>query len=336
MNLAQHALANNEAAQAIRLLDTYRPTGKSGPDLRHWEWRYLWQLCQGDELATLHRYSSGVSSVAVSKDGKLLALAKGPGVPLWDLVTQRPIAELPDNAYTLAFSPTDTLLAVATRNEAGQPVVKMWNTDSRKVTATLTNESSIGHLAFSPDGKLLATLDMKGNIQIAEWKSKHVLARKTMGPCRRPQAGGVAFLPDGRRLAVGSDIGVLQLLDWQSGKVVPLETRTADGVTALAVSPSGGLLAAGFGYTDGTIGLWDLSTGQPWGKLTNHTAWVETLAFTADGQRLVSGGKDGTIRVWSPADRTEVRCFHAYRHGTVAALAVLPDDKTLVQRERSA
>lgn len=216
MNLAQRALANNEAAQAISLLDKYRPASakpstfnpQPSTDLRGWEWRYLWQLCQGDELVTLHRYS-WVSLVAVSKDGKLLAVAKGPGVPLWDLATQRPIAELPDNASTLAFSPTDSLLAVATWNEAGRPVVKMWNTDSRKVTATLTNESSIGHLAFSPDGRLLATSDTKGTIRVTEWESNRILAQKTVSPFRHPGAGGVAFSPDGRRLAIGGDVGEL-------------------------------------------------------------------------------------------------------------------------------
>jgi WD40 repeat protein len=329
MNLAQRALANNEVGQAISLLEKYRPTGKSEPDLRHWEWRYLWQLCEGDELSILHRYSSGINSVAVSRDGKLLAVGKGTGVPLWDLTAQRPIAELPETAFKLAFSPTDSLLAVATWNEADQPVVKLWNVNSRELTATLTNEASLQSLAFSPDGGLLATLDDKGSIRVTEWESSHILVRKTLIPIRRPEAGVVAFLPDGHRLAIGGDMGELLLLDLQSGKVTPLQTQTADGVTALAVSPAGDLMAAGFGYTDGTIGLWELSTGKALEKLTNHTAYVRALAFTPDGRRLVSGGADGTIRVWSVADRTELWRFRAYRHGVVA-LALLPDGKTLV------
>jgi WD40 repeat protein len=124
-------------------------------------------------------------------------------------------------------------------------------------------------------------------------------------------------------------MGELLLLDWQSRKVIPLQTQTADGVTALAVSPASDLMAAGYGYTDGTIGLWELSTGKALEKLTKHTAYVRSLAFTPDGRRLVSGGADGTIRVWNTANQTELWRFRAYRHG-VATLALLPDGKTLV------
>lgn len=331
MNLAQRALANNEVGQAISLLEKYRPTGESEPDLRDWEWRYLWQLCREDEHSTLHRYSSGIRSVAVSKDGKFLAVGKEEaGVPLWDLATKQPMAELPDTAFRLAFSPTDSLLAVAAQNEANQPLVKIWNVHSRTLAATFTNEASIQSLAFSPDGNLLATLDHQGNIRVTQWESNRIVATgKTGTPFRRAEAGVVAFSPDGRRLAVGADVGVLLLLDWQSGEVVRLETGTADGVHALAVSPSGDLVAAGFGYTDGTIGLWKLNTGKARGRLTNHTAFVRALAFTPDGRRLVSGAMDRTIRVWSIPDQTELGCLRASRDAVVA-LAVLPDGKTLV------
>jgi WD40 repeat protein len=270
-----------------------------------------------------------ISSVAISNDGRILAVGTGTSVPLWDLTTLRPIAELPGTPSSLAFSPTAPLLAIATRNDVGLPLINVWNVYTREPIATLTNEASIKFLAFAPNGKLLATSDDKGNVRVTEWESNHILACRTMGPTRRPQTGKIAFLPDGRRLAIGGDKGVLQLMDWQSGQVVDLPAETADGVTALAISPMGDLLAAGFGYTDGTIGYWDLRTGRPLGKLTNHTAWVEALAFTSGGERLVSGSEDWTIRVWNMADRTELRCFKAYR-GRAAALAVASDGKTII------
>ncbi len=329
MNVAQRDLMAHEVPQAIRVLDNYRPKDRSVRDLRDWEWRYLWQLCQDDKHSLLQCYTSAVSSVAVSSDGKILAVAKEPGVALWDLTTQRPTGELPDSTSALTFSPTEPLLALATWNDAGQPVVKLWNMHSRSVRGTLTNDSSVLHMAFSPDGKLLAASDDKGRIRLTEWRSNHLVFQKQIA-IRRPQSGSVVFTPDGGRLVIGGDVGALEVLDWQSGTSVSLVTwGTSDGVTALAISPSGNLLAAAFGYTDGTIGLWDLGTGKPWGKLTNHTAFVEALAFTPDGRGLLSGGKDGTIRVWNVAERTEVRCFQAHRHG-VAAFALLPDGKTLV------
>jgi WD40 repeat protein len=121
---------------------------------------------------------------------------------------------------------------------------------------------------------------------------------------------------------------VLELLDCKSLTAVKVETYKGDGVTALAFSPSGEVLAAGFGFTRGTIHLWEASSRRARGQLTNHTAWVTALAFAPDGQRLVSAGEDRTIRVWSIPELTELRRFQASRHG-VAALALLSDGKTL-------
>jgi WD40 repeat protein/tRNA A-37 threonylcarbamoyl transferase component Bud32 len=330
MNLAQRHMVANEVRQSLNLLDKYRPIDKSEADLRDWEWRYLWQICRGDELSVLHRYASPISSVAVSRDGKLLAVSKGAGVPLWDWTTQKLVGELPDSVSKLAFCPTEPLLALATWNQAAQPVVKLWNTDSRTVTATLTNAAPLQSLAFSPDGKLLATLDARGNIRVTQWRSNRVVfAGETERPVLRIEAGRVAFSPDGRRLVIGADIGELLVLDCQSGRVVPIETGTADGVTALAVSGAGDLIAAGFAYTDGTIGLWDMGTGKARGRLTNHTAFVCALAFTRDGRHLVSGGMDCTIRVWDVGDLTECACLRTGGE-EITALALLPDGKTLL------
>ena len=84
MNLAQRALEADDVGLAVSLLNKHRPGGKaetrkqkSEIDLRGWEWRYLWQLCQPDMSFSLRRDSAPVGAVAVSRDGRLLAVQTG-------------------------------------------------------------------------------------------------------------------------------------------------------------------------------------------------------------------------------------------------------------------
>ena len=74
VRLAYRSWQNGEPAAAIRLLSPYGP--KEFDDLRGFEWRYLWRLCQRrDSLFTLLCDKKAVSAVAFSPDGKVLALA---------------------------------------------------------------------------------------------------------------------------------------------------------------------------------------------------------------------------------------------------------------------
>ena len=334
MHLAQLALADNNRALAVSLLDKHRPKSKAESrkqkaeiDLRGWEWRYLWQLCRGDELFTLHRYPRSVLALAVSKDGTVLALACGDQVALWDLPTKRPLTGLPiATTEALAFSPTDDLLAVGTWNAAGQPGVDLWDVGTGKATKTLTREAEVRSVAFSPDGKLLATFDNRGNIRVADWASDQTLTNFKVPPPRRRPTGVVVFSPEGSRLAIGGDYGQIQLLDLRTGKLVPFRTQSSEGVHALVFSADAKLLAAALGSA---VRLWDANSREPWGQLTNHTDSVNALAFTPGGRQLASASGDGTIRIWNMADDTELHCFWSSGEG-LPAMRMLPDGRTLV------
>ena len=113
----------------------------------------------------------------------------------------------------------------------------------------------------------------------------------------------VFFSPDSKRLAVFcSARGVLtmgevevHIIDAESGHEVspPLKGLASSGVT---FSPDGKRLATG--TLDGTVKVWDLTSGQETLTLKGHTGAVTGLAFSPDGHRLISASADMTVRIW--------------------------------------
>ncbi len=352
MHLAQLALSENNRSLTLSLLDKYRPKRKSeirGPsrpapgkpsilnsepstDLRGWEWRYLWQLCQGDESSTLHRYPKSIDALVVSKDGKLLALATGGQVSLWDPSSKRQLIVLSNGVTApLALDQTGKLLAMGNSGPSGPPGVVLWDVQARKVVKALTYNARVRSVSLSQDGKLLATFDNGGGIEVRDWASERILTNVVVSLPRYTAAGVVVFSPDGRLLAIGEDYGRVRLLDLRKGSFLLLPTQLGVAVTALAFSPTGDRLAAGHGYGMGTIRLWDVGSGEICGLLTNHTDDIRALAFTPDGKQLVSASRDWTIRMWDVTNTNwaQLRCLWSSREG-LTALAVLPDKKTLV------
>jgi len=348
MHLAQLALDRNDRPLAWRLLNKHRPApvspstlnssprqseataGQLSADLRAWEWRFLWELCQGDEWFTLYRPRGGVRALAVSKDGKLLAVATTSEVTLWDLATRQQLTGFRTQAEAaLAFSPTQDLLAVGAETADRQPGVELWDLKARAIVRTLKHEAKVQSLAFSPDGQLLATLDFRGNLQVVDWQSEKAFTNLPAAPPSRSlSVGVVAFSPQGRRLAVGEAYGRTRVHDLHTNATVFLETLPV-GVNALAFSPPGDLIAAGYGYGNGAISLCDARTGKALVQLTNHTSDVRALLFTPDGRQLASASDDGTVRIWNVAERTQANCLWS-SPGRLTALAMLPDGRTLI------
>ena len=93
-----------------------------------------------------------------------------------------------------------------------------------------------------------------------------------------------------------------------------------DGVTSVAFSPDG-LLASG--SWDGTVRLWDTSTGAEVAVLEGHTRLVRSVAFSPDGL-LASGSDDGTVRLWDTSAGAEVAVLEGYTRG-VESVAFSPD-----------
>ncbi len=108
----------------------------------------------------------------------------------------------------------------------------------------------------------------------------------------------LAFSRDGRRLVAGGERNTVKIWDVQTGQELhTLEGHSGD-VWAAAFSPDpGGRWVASAGE-DSTVKVWDSDTGTFVRNFRGHIGLVTSVAFSPDGRLLVSGSRDGTVKVW--------------------------------------
>jgi WD40 repeat protein/serine/threonine protein kinase len=341
MNVAMQALRGSNLGRALTLLNRQRPQpGQS--DLRGWEWRYLWQQTRSDALFTLCQQSSEIESLAVSADGRWLAvgLAHKGGVLVYDLQTRQQVAQLaPGEGWVrAAFSPTGSLLAFTSMNfpADGKPqtTLHLWNTTTRQTVVEFPLDNLDCYctgLAFSQDGRTLVTSTIGVNSGfITLWRVPEGtrLASYASEQLSIIPATDFAATSDLSIAAYGNGNGRIHVIDLRDGKELWTVTAAKEYITALAFSPDGKTLASAAGYNESDIRLWDTATGKETGKLVGHTSWVGSLVFWPDGKKLASASADQTIRIWDIASQKCLDVLRGHRQ-EVWRLALLPDNQTL-------
>ena len=198
-----------------------------------------------------------VSAVAFSPDGKTLAMGNQDATTVWDVATRRQVARFPLAAYSLAFSADGKTLALV-----GDGDVVLCDLATRRVTATLqmgyVNWVSV--VAFSPDGKTIATTSSDGMTTLWDVPARHLTA--ILSPAQPAKSAGAAlvtFRPGGKAFVSGSD-GTLTLWDVAKRRATAtlMSTRSSPWI-AMAISPDQ-RTAAAMSQDQLSVGLWRLSS----------------------------------------------------------------------------
>ncbi|MER6160378.1 hypothetical protein ABT147_33320 [Streptomyces sp. NPDC001868] len=279
----------------------------------------LWDTATGRLRTTLTGHKRPVSAVAFSPDGKTLAVgADGSGIRLWEVATGRVLTAIDHrrSVASMAFSPDGRTLATATDLST-----QLWNTGTGRLRTTFTgHDGMVMSVAFRPDGRTLATNASDGTTRL--WDTDTERAR-TIPTGEKWGISSMAFSPDGKTLATGGDLSA-QL--WNTGTGRLRTTLDQWGVMCAAFSPDGRALATA--AADGTVRLWDVTTGRPRMTLTGHKMTVRSVAFSADGKTLATGGNDHTVRLWDTSDG-RLRATLTGQKKVVWSVAFSPDGKTL-------
>ena len=324
----------------------------------------------GKETQNLKAHLNEVWSIAFSPDGKFIATAGTDfKVFLWDTAEVMKTSSVDFKVGHLGgWSPISTdKTKVAVVYDVSKDVIGLtiWDIAAKKRIIEFANEH-FDSRAFSPDGKILATGSMKGEIVFWNSASGAEIRRFKAHDSR---INGLAFSPDGRRLLTGGYDKTVKIWNTEDGRMIRELFRFGNTVSSLGISPDGSTVFAA--DLDATAKLFDFETGEiradlgkrrkpilsvafaPGGKtfavgdadgiievrqtsdgelldtLTGTAGHVEALTYTPDSLRLASASSEGVIRLWDTETKAQVLAIRT-RSAMTTLLAFTSDGNTLI------
>ena len=249
----------------------------------------------------LHGHSNFVSSTAFVGASKLLTSGQDGEVILWDLSTgQEQVIHTDKHATKIAVKPNGTHVALA--NFYGELSVMDLATRERSILAagadggTHATPVPITSLAFSPDGRTLATGDHAGSVKLwnLETMTPQVLAAETGQT--DSDILGIAFSPDGNALAAAGRQGTITRWSPRTGDSIGLPLIARDISGAVAFSPDGRTLASA---THRGIVYWDAVDGLPLSRaLGNGSSWDSSITFGSGTRPTILYGGGDAVMLW--------------------------------------
>lgn len=320
INLAQQALQVNNLRLARSLLQNHLPQ-PGQPDLRGFEWRYLWEQCRSEELLSIKVYTNYTRTnytrvLALAPDGRKAVVGGLDGiVKVLDLQLRREIASLPGTypVHCLSFSPDGDLLVIGYPSE-----IRIL--EARSFSELRRLPGAAAPATFSPDRKFLLTGKLlPAAVRESPWQAEQTLMvwdtsnwsviRSTNFPASGQSSIArdlylqLAFGTNPSRLVVlvGDTVRLLRFPDLGEIAVLPEKIPIKQYSRPFIALSSDNRTLAIPGQQGFEVRLWDLDEMKELRVLTGHTDMIIAAAFSPDGTMLATCSPDQTTRLWNVA-----------------------------------
>ncbi len=253
----------------------------------------LWDAAAGTLLRRYSGHTSPVLTIAFSPDESFITSGSEDGqVRLWELAPENATftADLTHPVRAMAYSPDGTRLALGYDDQS----IGLWDVEAERELDRLAGQGNdFTELAFTPDGATLVSADISGTIIV--WDVARGVERRRFSA--GSTAAHIALSPDASTVLAGTGEGTLRFWDLNTGQVTRRLTSDAGPVSAVAISPDGGLILSAHAVPlRNQLVFWDAASGQEIRRvLTNE---IGRIAFNpaGDGRALVNAGS--TIELW--------------------------------------
>lgn len=303
----------------------------------------FWTVSLADEHQQIDDHKAYVWSAVISPDGKLVASAGADRVIIIRELGGKVVHQLTGHTAAitaLAFSSDSAKLISA----GGDQSVRVWDVKEGKQLKELKGHTApVMALAVGgPEGKFILSGGIDKIARLWDFTNDQPV---TTFPAVKSAISSVVIRPDGKFAVIGCADGMIRFfkLEDKVAKEVYSFQGHLSGVGALAFSGDGGRLAGCGG--DGTVKIWVvLAEGPPaapqpnatptplplFADLKGHTKSVSSVAFSADGRFLVTGGGDTIVRVWDiGTNRAEIKALRGHQDW-VSSVAFSPNGRLVI------